>query len=317
VRPLGETISYIGVFLALKAGGALVRVLPRRFVLVLVRWFADVGFILIYRFRQRSIRNLGLAYGDLLSSELIVGMARRSIRNFFYAFAEVGFALCKSLDEIRNEIPIEGRSHLEKALAKHKGVIVLSAHLGNFFLLGSRLGAEGYCTRVLVKPTYPDSKRFGELMDGYRLRVGQRTIRSRPRRRAARELIQALRRNELAILIADEFRSKGITVRFFGRYVRARRGPATLAMRTGAAVVPMSLVREENGTLKLIIEPEIELMRTGRPAQDVVANTLRLTEWLEATVRAYPDQWNWMTVRWQRPEPDSVHADEEGKRRFA
>jgi Kdo2-lipid IVA lauroyltransferase/acyltransferase len=317
VRTLLETISYIGVFLVFKAGGVLVKVLPRPFVLVVARRFADVGFILIYRFRQRSIRNLRLAYGDLLGADAIVAMARRSIRNFFYAFAEVGFALSKSLDEIRSEIPIQGKAHLERALAKHKGVIVLSAHLGNFFLLGTRLAAEGYCARVLVKPSYRDSTRFDELMDSYRLKSGQRTIRARPRRRAARELIRTLRQNELAILIADEFRSKGLTVRFFGRYVRARRGPATLAMRTGAAVVPMSLVREGNGSLRLIIEPEIELIRTGRPAQDVVANTLRLTQWLETTVRAYPDQWNWTTVRWQKPEPDSKRADEEGKRRFA
>jgi Kdo2-lipid IVA lauroyltransferase/acyltransferase len=316
VRPLLETISCVGIFLVLEASTTLVRVLPRRFVLAVVRWFADVGFILIYPFRQRSIRNLEFAYGDALNADAIVGIARRSIRNFFYAFAEVGFALRESLDKSRSEIPIHGKAHLEKALAKHKGVIVLSAHLGNFFLVGTRLAAEGYCARVLVKPTYRNNRRFGELMDGYRLRMGQRTIRARPRRRAARELIQALRRNELAVLIADEFRSNGIAVRFFGHYVRARRGPATLAMRTGAAVVPMNLVREGDG-LKLIIEPEIELVRSGRPTQDVVANTMRLTQWLEATVRAYPDQWNWMSVRWQKPEPHSAHADEEGKRRFA
>ncbi len=317
MRSLLETISYLGVLFVLKAGGGLVRVLPQRLVLVIVRSFADMGFILIYRFRQRFIHNLGLVFGDLLGSRAIATIARRSVRNFFYAFAEIGFALYKPLDEIRNKIPIQGKAHLEKALAKRKGVIVLSAHLGNFFLLGTRLAAEGYCTRVLVKPTYRDSKRFDELMDGYRLRLGQRTIRARPRRMAARELIQALRRNELAILIADEFRSKGVSVPFFGRYVRARRGPATLAMRTGAAVVPMCLVREQSGNLKLIIEPEIELVRTGHPGQDVVANTLRLTQWLETTVRAYPDQWNWTTVRWQKPEPDSKRADEEGKRRFA
>jgi KDO2-lipid IV(A) lauroyltransferase len=317
VRKFLENSAYLGVFFVLQAGGALLRVLPQRFSLFVAQRMADLSFVLIYRFRQRSVDNLRLAFGELMDYGEAVKTARMSLRNFFRAFAEIGFALCRPIDLIREEIPMEGKPHLEKALEKGKGVIVLSAHIGNFFLLGSRLGVEGYAARVLVKPTYRDNARFAELMDAYRLRLAQRTIRARPRRKAARELIQALRRNELVILIADEFRSKGIEVPFFGKRVLARRGAATLAMRTGAAVVPMSLLRETSGNLRLIVEPEIELVHTGQLSQDVVTNTLRLNAWLEKLIRAYPDQWNWMTIRWQETEPDASCADERRTKRFA
>jgi KDO2-lipid IV(A) lauroyltransferase len=317
VQKLLENSAYLGVFFVLQAGGALLRVLPQRFSLFVAQRMADLSFVLIYRFRQRSVSNLRLAFGERIDSKKAVETARNSLRNFFRAFAEIGFALCRPLDAVREEIPMEGKEHLEKALDKGKGVIVLSAHIGNFFLLGSRLGAEGYATRVLVKPTYRDNARFAALMDGYRARLGQKTIRARPRRRAARELIQALRRNELAVLIADEFRSNGIEVPFFGKRVLARRGAVTLAMRTGAAVVPMSLLRETSGNLRLIVEPEIELVHTGNLSQDVVTNTLRLNAWLEKLIRAYPDQWNWMTIRWQETEPDVSCADERRTKRLA
>jgi lauroyl/myristoyl acyltransferase len=108
-----------------------------------------------------------------------------------------------------------------------------------------------------------------------------------------------LRRNQIAVVIADEYRgASGITVPLFGKSVRARRGPVTLALRTGAAVVPACLVRQPDNTLKLLIEPELQLDRSGRSKTQIRENTIRLTQWLERTVRQYPDQWNWMNIRW-------------------
>src|SRR3990172_295828 len=137
-------------------------------------------------------------------------------------------------------------------------------------------------------------------MDDVRLQVWQRTIRARPRRAALNALNTVLRRNEIAIVVADEYRDeRGIPVPLFGGNVNARRGPATLALRTGAAIVPALLVRQPDDSLKLIIEPELELARAGKSKDDVHESTLRITQWLERTVRAYPDQWNWTNIQWQ------------------
>jgi Kdo2-lipid IVA lauroyltransferase/acyltransferase len=230
----------------------------------------------------------------------IAALARRSLRNFFHDFVEICLALAASGEQIQAEIPLRGRQHLEAALAKGHGVIALSAHLGNFFLIGTRLGAEGFSTYVLINQ--PRSARLADLMNRYRLKVGQKTISARPRRQAFQSLTQVLRRNEIAIVIADEFRSgSGVYVPFFGHTVLARRGPATMALRTGGAIVPIYLIREPSGCLILIIEPEIDLARTGDVKADVRENSLRITQWLERTVRTYPDQWNWMNIRWHEP----------------
>lgn len=311
MRRLLKNLAQIAAGFGFSLGLLSIKILPRRLLLLFARAAADLGFYLFHRFRARSIRNLTLALGDQLDAREIASVVRGSLRNFFRAFVEVGLALETAPEEIRTQVPVLGREYLDAALAKGKGAIALSAHLGNFFLVGTRLSAEGFVASVLVNQ--PSNGYFGRLMDGWRLRVGQRTIHARPRRLAFRDLVQALRRNEITIVIADEYRSgSGVFVPFFGRTVLARRGPATLALRTGAALVPIYLIRRPDGELVLIIEPEIELARSGTIKADVRENTLRIAQWLEKTVSAYPNQWNWMNVRWHRASLGAAAGKEPG-----
>lgn len=294
-----ERLAYIGMWLTFKLGRLAVKFIPRQLLFFLAEGIANIGFHLFRRFRQRSINNLSLVLGERLEAKEVPEIVRGSLRNFFRDFVEIALALETSPEEVRGEIVVRGRKHLEAALVRGRGVIALSAHLGNFFLVGSRLAVEGFPVHVLVNQSQNGG--FARIMDRYRLNVWQRTIHARPRRQASHELVDVLRRNELAVIIADEYRSgSGIYVPFFGHTVLARRGPATLALRTGAALVPVYLVRDSTGKLTLIIEPEIELSRSGKIQADVRENTLRITQWLERTVRSYPDQWNWMNIRWQR-----------------
>lgn len=303
---LTDKLCHLGMWLAVEVGRCALRMLPRSFFYSLSEGAANLGFYLFHGFRKRSIRNLAIAFGEQLDEREIAQITRRSLRNFFHDFVEIVIALHASPDEVRRAIPFHGREHLDAALARGKGAIALSAHLGNFFLVGTRLALEGYSTYTLVNQS--ENGGFPRLMDRYRLELGQKTISARPRREAAQELVQILRRNELAIVIADEYRSgSGIHVPFFNRTVLARRGPATLTLRTGAALVPIYLVRDQSGRLTLIAEPEIEPSKSGNIKNDVKENTLQITQWLERVVRAYPDQWNWMNVRWQEgPQSASI-----------
>lgn len=299
MRRFFKSLVRNGIGFGLKLGLFSVKIFPQSLLLVAARVAAGLGFVLFHRFRTRSVRNLTLALGDQLGAAEIDAAVRTSLRNFFRAFVEIGFALEAPVEQIRAEIPLSGREHLQAALSKGNGAIALGAHLGNFFLVGTRLAAEGYPSYVLVNQ--PAHGYFGRLMDRCRLRIGQRTVHARPRRQAFRELVRVLRRNEIAVVIADEYRSgSGVFVPFFGRTVMARRGPATLARRTGAALLPVYAIRRPDGGLRLIIEPEIELSKSGGIKADVNENTLRIARWLERTVRAYPDQWNWMNVRWRQ-----------------
>jgi KDO2-lipid IV(A) lauroyltransferase len=302
---------YVSTWLGFKIGCVAVRCFPRAIFRLSDR-LAAVGFRLFRGFRTRSVNNIQVALGTELDRAAIDDTARRSLRNFFRACIEIAVAIESSDEELKRRIPVTGREHLDAALAKGKGVLVLSAHLGNFFLVGCRLAVEGHPAWVLVNQ--PRDGRFAQLMDRYRLQVRQRTIHARPRRGALRELGLVLRRNEIAVMIADEYRkADGIAVALFGMTVFARRGPVTLALRTGAAVVPACLIRQPDDSLQLVIEPELQLARTGKNKEDVRENTVRMTEWLERTVRDYPDQWNWMNIPARDPRRATV-SDYESKK---
>lgn len=266
-----------------------------------VYWCSDqlakAGFYLFGGFRKRSIRNIEVAFRGMIEGPEGTNIARQSLRNFIRACVEIAALIDASDKEIRAKIIVHGREHLQSALEKGNGVLVLSAHLGNFFLVGTRLAVEGFPTYVLVNQ--PRDGHFAMLMDAYRLQIRQRTIHARPRHQALNELNAVFRRNQIAVVIADEYRKgSGVRVPLLGRTVIARRGPATMAMRTGAAVVPACMIRQPDKTLRLIIEPELELVRSGKGKTEIEENTMRMTEWLERTVRKYPDQWNWTNIRW-------------------
>jgi KDO2-lipid IV(A) lauroyltransferase len=280
-----------------------------------VYWLSDrlasVAFRIFFGFRRRSVLNISIALG--LESSRSTEIARRSLQNFFRASVEAASFLKASDGEFCARIHVEGIENLRAALAKQKGVLVLSAHLGNFFLAASRLAVEGLPTYVLVNQ--PRDGRFAQLMDDYRLQVRQLTIHARPRRQALQELSRVLRDNQIAVIIADEYRREhGIAVPLFGRVVNARRGPVTLALRTGAAIVPACLIRQPDNSLKLLIEPELELERSGKGKTEIRENTIRLTQWLERTVRQYPDQWNWMNIHWCNQENEPVQQTRQFKR---
>jgi KDO2-lipid IV(A) lauroyltransferase len=307
-------VFYLSTCCAVAISSLAVRLLPRIWLFRISDFIASVGFVCFKGFRTRSIANIAAVFGEQLNDAQVADLARRSLRNFFRDCTEMAIALKMSDSELREFIPMAGKEHLDAALAKGCGVLVVSAHLGNFFLIGTRLAIEGCVVSVLVNQ--PSDSHLAKLMDRYRLQMRQKTIHARPRRAALVQLTEALRRNEFAVMISDEYRrGDGIEVPLFGRIVIARRGPATLALRTGAAVLPACMIRRPDGSLKLIIERELELDRSGKGAEQITENTTRLTQWVERKVRQYPDQWNWMNLRWWRTPAQSEPASHAPVRR--
>lgn len=302
-------IAHFSTWLGFKLGCGFVRIFPRA-AFRLADALANLAYILFRRYRSRTTASIQAALGKELDAAAIDVIGRRSLRNFFRACVEIAIALGISDEQLRAWIPVIGRENIDRALARGRGVIVLSAHLGNFFLLGSRLAVDGLPVYVLVNQ--PRDGKFAAMMDAYRLQVRQRTIHARPRRLAYDELREALKKNQVVVLIADEYRrGSGVEVTLFGGTVIARRGPATLAMRTGAPIVPARLVRQADDTLQMVIEPEMEIERAAKGKAQVKSNMIRITRWVERTVRAYPDQWNWMNLRWwkeQSPEAEDAKA---------
>ena len=264
---------------------------------------ARLTFAILWRYRKLMEENVSMAMSDqFLPVEKRKTLARMAWRNFVWGLYETACALYTSTDTICASVAIEGEEHLKRALEKGKGVIALGAHLGNFTMIGPRVAAAGYPFSILVK--HPPDQRLTRLLDGYRAKAGVKTISAKPRRQAARQIIGALRRNEVVLLLPDVFKSGSVNAQCLGSAVYIRRGPVTLALRSGAAVVPMCVTRDAEDRLTLGISSEIDLVKTGDLQEDVAANLALFIRHLEGMVRRYPDQWSQLSP--QRPPSKNV-----------
>jgi KDO2-lipid IV(A) lauroyltransferase len=201
-------------------------------------------------------------------------------------------------DRLKECVKLEGRENLDRALAKGCGVILVSAHFGNFPLLLARLSMEGYKAGGIMKPMH--DPRIEKIFLEKREKFGVKTIYSQPRKTCVDNTIQALRNNELVFIPIDQnFGTGGIFVNFFGKKAATAAGPVVLSQRTGAALLPCFIIRLPGDTHKIIFEPELSLGE-GRDAQDtVLINVQKLTSVIEEYIRKYPAEWGWIHRRWK------------------
>jgi Kdo2-lipid IVA lauroyltransferase/acyltransferase len=272
---------------------AIVPWIPYRLLVLFGFCCARATFGLLWQYRRRMEKNVAQALGGEISKR----SQRRALiwgawKNFARGMLETCAVMHFSKERVISTVVLSGEEHLKHALAKGKGVLALSAHLGTFTMIGARLAASGYPFSVVVK--HPGDDQFARLIDDYRTQLGMQSIAAKPRREAVRGILKALRQNRIVLVIADEFKSGGVMVDFLGQRLPAPRGPATLALRTGAVVLPMFATRQVDGSLRLSIEPQIEPVELDDLEQSVLATTALFTRHLERAIRQHPDQWNWL-----------------------
>ena len=267
--------------------------LPDRLVVAASTFWAWITHKLLWTYRIRMEENIAIVAGDRFPDKAErKAMVWRIWKSFTRALFEAGASIDSPKEAILAKVRVEGEQRLRNALARKKGVLALSAHLGNFALIGARLAAAGYPFSVVVK--HPSNEQFAQLITKYRAQVGIDTISAKPRREAARRILRALRENRIVLVIADEFKSGEITVEFMGQNLPAPRGPATLALRTGAVTLPMFATRQPDGSIVLAIGGAIEGVQGESLEETITATTALYTRHLEDVIHHYPDQWSWL-----------------------
>jgi len=187
------------------------------------------------------------------------------------------------------------RTVLDAALARGKGVMFISGHVGNWELLARRVALAGYPCQTIAKET--TDPRTTALIEKFRASSKLKSIwRGQPG--AAKAMLRALRDGQiLGMLIDQDTDVQSVWVPFFGRSAKTPRAAADLALRTGAAVVVGFCQREADGRYRVVMH---EVPTEGL---DAVSLTATLSAQIEAAVRAAPEQWVWMHRRWKSPPP--------------
>jgi KDO2-lipid IV(A) lauroyltransferase len=260
------------------------------------------------RYRRRIARNLRIAFGSSYQTEQVKAFTKELGKHLGISVAEMFLSATPRRVDLLNRIQIRGKEHLDKALAMGKGIVAVSAHIGNFTLMSVKMVAEGYPFIMLVKESKYETvaKVFRQIQD----LQGGRFIYMRPWKDALRNILASLRRNEIVCLLADEKKRRtGIDVDFFGLPAATALGPAVISLRTGSLVVPVFIVRNGDDTHTIYIEPPLDHRVTGDRREDERTLTAAYTKVIERYVRTYPEQWSWINNRWRRKEDRSEDRD--------
>jgi KDO2-lipid IV(A) lauroyltransferase len=188
-----------------------------------------------------------------------------------------------------------GMEHLVEGMAAGKGVLMALPHVGSWEWGGAWLALQGFPMTSVAEVVEPP-----ELYDYFlkqREQIGLRILKFGPGTGAA--LLKTLKSGELVGLLCDrDLVGNGIEVEFFGEKTTFPVGPATLALRSGAALLPTVVFSGPGRNHTAVIRPPIPTERTGKLRDDVARVTQQLAYELEDFVRQAPEQWHLFQPNW-------------------
>ena len=246
--------------------------------------------------RRRMLeRHLRRAYGEGLSDAALEREVRRTFRSYARYWME-SFRLAKTKPGgLDGHMTWEGVGHLEDAFAAGKGAISVMPHLGGWDFGAAWFCELGYPVTVVAERIDPP-----ELFDWFvslRSNVGMKVVPLGPE--AGPAVLRALKQNGIVGLISDrDIGGTGIEVDFFGERTTLPGGPATLALRTGAPIIPTAVYFRGRTGHHGVMRPPIIAERQGRIRDDVARVTQQVADELEALIRIAPDQWHLLQPNW-------------------
>ena len=303
VRPRGEGRGGFGAYqtrlwqqillnLMRRGGARLQRLSPpsaRRFG----TWLGGVAFRGAGRKRRRAEGNLRLAYGDALSARERAHLVRRVFEHFGRSSVEFLRGPNLTPEVLEQSVTAEGWEHVDAARAQGRGVVLVTAHLGNWEVLGRWLASVKQVPLTVVARE-PENPEFAGYVRTLRENSGFAVLNKGG---SARELLRVLKRGEAICLLADQ-NSGDLFVPFFGVPAGTVAGPASLALHTGAALFFLYCVETEDG-FRVVCSPPMDVTATGDHDADVRRIMTGVNVALESAVRQYPDQWLWLHDRWK------------------
>jgi len=280
--------------LLLRAIAALVGLLSWRGAQSVGASLGGVWFHLLRVRRRTALDNLAIALPELAADhERIAGEA---YANLGASAFELVKTRAMGREEIAARVHAVGLQHYEAAMARGKGVIVVTAHYGSFDLLAVSQAARGVPLAIVSREM--SERRSNRFWMETRAKSGLEIFTERD---AARRSLPWLRAGKALGLVIDQRTSEkrgGILAPFFGRRVWTSTAAARLARRTGAAIVPARTERREDGDHDLIVEPMLALPPRKDPAF-VEAVTAACNAVLERWIRERPGQWMWIHRRFK------------------
>jgi KDO2-lipid IV(A) lauroyltransferase len=249
----------------------------------------------VFGFRRTIVReNVRYAFPEMIESQR-EEIAAGSFRSVSIAFMELLRFSRMNEEDLRSMIRMEEPEIVRTKLSKGKGVVLLTAHLGNWELISPGfLMLAGIQVDALYKPQ--SNAWIDRRIVERRTRFGNRLV---PMGMGVREILGLLQSGRTILIAADQSAPmESIRMKFFGREVPVFQGPAAFCLRTGAALIATHAVRQPDGSYVLTCReiPSEDLSYSDESIRELTRRHLEATEEI---IRQYPEQWMWMHRRWK------------------
>jgi KDO2-lipid IV(A) lauroyltransferase len=291
-----QRLEYAAAWLVIKVLGVLPRPLARAAAISLSR----LVYIFHSRLRRVGMRNLELAFPEKTRRER-ARILRGEFTSLGRQLAEVCHFPKYTLENVGKVVVYDEFENYERAFARGKGVLFLTAHMGGWELSAFTHSLHGHPLHIVMRPL--DNVYLDRMVRRYRTMHGNMTV---DKDDFVRGLLSAMKKGEVVGILMDTNMTppQGVFVDFFGIPACTASGLARIALRTDAAVVPGFTIWDPTlRKYRLRFDPAVKLIRTGNDDADAVANTALFTRIIEDYVRRYPEQWLWVHRRWKtRPE---------------
>lgn len=280
--------------------------LARRLPLSTLRTLADdcaAIVMALFRKRQRlADANIAATFPDMPPRER-AAIRRASVVNICRTMVELLKLPAMSQEELARLVRCEDLPMI-RDLLNTRGVLIVTAHYGNWEWAGARLG-DALPLTVIARDAPHDVT--ASHINAARASHGMRVI----GREDLRRMISVLKNKEILAILPDQHALQGgILTSFLGRPAWSFTGPALLAARTGAAVVPFFCVRQPDGTFDCEVGSPLDLQASGDRDADVIANTQIILDAISDGIRRHPEQWLWLHDRWKMKRADQQDSEQ-------
>lgn len=283
-------------YLLARLGVMLVNSMSHRTAYRFSGWLGRRLYRLMKKRREIARDNLKQALGHKLSDEqiekIVIGVFENLTRTFleFPRFKKLGY------EGIKKFITPAGKEYLDRANQEGRGAIILTAHFGNWEMLGGYLTQYGYKATAMVKVQH--NEKVDKLINGFRkvfnieiIYIGKTNL---------REVIRALKSNHFVFNLPDQHDpSESMILDFFGRKTTVARGPALFSLKTNCPIIPLLLRRDDYNRFVIMPGEPIYPNPSGDLERDVIEITRKYMKFLEDSIEKYPEQWMWTHRRWK------------------
>ncbi len=313
-KKIKKTVKRLGETILVRMLVLLAVTLPRRTGLSLFTFFGTFSYRCYKKDRVRAHDNIARAFPGtpvVVVKAIAAGVFKSLGKNALDSLRLTR----QTKQQVLESCLVSGEENLRRALARGKGVLAITGHIGAWELLGAYLSDKGYSLSVIAKKL--SNEALNQMLIELRLRHG---VQSHHRGNTAVAGYRTLKRGEiLGMLIDQNINTDGVMAPFFGRPAWTPIGPAVFALRSGAAVVPMAIHMQSGGTHQITILPELEHPPEDMPERERQEILMKdMTASIEQLVRLYPQQWVWFHDRWHirkerlEKEEDSGYLEMDG-----